>query len=114
MEDKGFKVAFIDGKVRIWQRNLKDAFTVGFRVEGLYQVGESPLGTMTSNTSLQSELWHRRFAHLHYKALPNVRKMVTGMPEFNIDHEGVCRDCAAGKHTRGPLPSSESQTNDIL
>ena len=38
MEDKGFKVAFIDGKVCIWQRNPKDAFTLGFRVEGLYQV----------------------------------------------------------------------------
>eukprot|EP00253_Pinus_taeda_P002492 PITA_02492 len=36
MEDKGLKVAFIDGKVRIWQRNPKNVFTLGFRVEGLY------------------------------------------------------------------------------
>jgi len=63
---------------------------IGFRVEGLYQVGGSPLGAMTCNISLQSELWHRRFSHLHYKALPDVSKMVTGMPEFNIDHQGVC------------------------
>jgi len=88
MEDKGFKVTFIDGKVRVWQRNPKDAFTLGFKVEGLYKVGESPLGAMTCDTSLQAELWHRRFSHLHYKALPNVRKMVTGMLEFNIDHNG--------------------------
>ena len=65
MEDKGFKVAFIDGKVRISQRNPKDAFTLGFRIEGLYQVGGSPLGALTCDTSLQSELWHQRFAHLH-------------------------------------------------
>ena len=26
MEDKGFKVTFIDGKVRVWQRNPRDAF----------------------------------------------------------------------------------------
>jgi len=69
---------------------------------------------MTCDTSLQSKLWHRRFAHLYYKALPDVRKMVTGMPEFNIDHEGVCRGCASGKHTRGPFPSSESHTIDIF
>ena len=69
MEDKGFKVAFIDGKVHIWQRNPKDSFTHGFRVDGLYQVGDSPLGALTCDTSLQSELWRRRFAHLHYKAL---------------------------------------------
>ena len=64
MEDKGFKIAFIDGNVRIWQRNPNDAFTLGFRVDGLYQVGGSPLGALTCDTSLQSELWHRRFAHL--------------------------------------------------
>ena len=52
MEDKGFKVAFIDGKVRIWQRNFKDDFTLRFRVEGLYQVGGSPLVAMTCDTSL--------------------------------------------------------------
>jgi len=94
MEDKGFKVAFIDGKVRMWNKNFKDAFTLGFRVDSLYQVGGSPLGDMSCDTSLQFELWHRRFAHLHYKALPDVRKMVTGMPEFKVEHEGVCQGCA--------------------
>jgi len=69
---------------------------------------------MTCDAFLQSELWHKRFAHLHYKALLGVRKMVTGMLEFNIDHEGVCQGCATGKHKRGPFPSSESQTTDIL
>ena len=31
MEDKGFRLAFIDGKVRVWKINFKDAFTLGFR-----------------------------------------------------------------------------------
>jgi len=52
MEYKGFKVTFIDGKVCVWLRNQKDAFTLGFRVEGLYQVTGSPLGAMTCDTSL--------------------------------------------------------------
>eukprot|EP00253_Pinus_taeda_P017499 PITA_17499 len=90
MEDKGYKVAFSDGKVRVWKNNIKDVTTLGFRVDSLYQVRGSPLGIMSCDTSLQSELWHRRFAHLHYKALPDVRKMVTGMPEFKLEHEGVC------------------------
>eukprot|EP00253_Pinus_taeda_P035358 PITA_35358 len=110
MEDKGFKVAFIDGKVCVWKRNLKDSFTLGLRVDSLYQVGGSPLGAMSCDTSLQSELWHRRFAHLHYKALPAVRQMVTGIPEFKVEHEGVCPGCAEGKLTRGPFPSSNSKT----
>ena len=41
MEDKVFKVAFIDGKVRIWKRNFKEAFTLGFKVDTLYKVGGS-------------------------------------------------------------------------
>ena len=84
MEDKGYKVTFNNGKVCIWKNNVKDAFTLGFSVDSLYQVDGSPLGVMSYDTTLQSELWHQRFSHLHYKALPDVRQMVTGMPEFQI------------------------------
>jgi hypothetical protein len=114
MEDKGYKVTFSNGKVCIWKNNVKDAFTLGFSVDSLYQVDGSPLGVMSCDTSLQSELWHRRFAHLHYKALPDVRQMVTGMPEFQVEKEGVCPGCAEGKLKRGPFPSSQSKTSDIL
>ncbi len=54
MEYKCFKVAFIDGKVQVWKRNLRDEFTLGFRVEGVYQVGGILLGEMTCDASLQS------------------------------------------------------------
>ena len=69
---------------------------------------------MSCDTTLQSKLWHRRFAHLHYKALLDVRQMVTGMPEFQVKKEGVCPGCAKGKLKRGPFPSSQSKTFDIL
>ena len=114
MEDKGYKVVFSDGKVRVWKKNFKDAFTLGFRVDSLYQVRGSPLGVMSCDTSLQFELWHPKFAHLHYKALPDVRKMVTGMPEFRLEQEGACPGCAEGKLKRGPFPSSQSKTSDIF
>jgi len=114
MEDNSYKVTFNNGKVRIWKNNVKDAFTLGFHVDSLYQVNGSPLGVMSYDTSLQSKLWHRRFAHLHYKALPDVRQMVIGMPEFQVEKEGVCPRCAEGKPKRGPFPSSQSKTSDIL
>ena len=114
MEDKGYKVTFIDGKVRIWKNNVKDAFILRFQVDSLYQVGGSPLGVMSCDTTVQSELWHWRFSHLHYKALPDVRQMVIGMPEFQVEKEGVCPGCAKGKLKRGPFPSSQSKTSDIL
>ena len=47
IEDKWFKVAFIDGKVLIWKKNFKEALSIGSRVDTLYQVGGSPLGAMT-------------------------------------------------------------------
>eukprot|EP00253_Pinus_taeda_P032546 PITA_32546 len=52
MEDKGYKVTFIDGKVCVWKKNFKEAFTLGFRVDSLYQVGGSPLVVMSCDTSL--------------------------------------------------------------
>ena len=62
MEVKILKVSFIDGKVCIWNRKPKYAFTLRFRVDGLYQVGGIPLGALASDSSLQCELWHMRFA----------------------------------------------------
>jgi len=40
--------------------------------------------------------------------------MVTRMPEFRVEKEGVCPGCAEGKLKRGPFPSSQSKTFDIL
>ena len=58
IEDKGFKVAFVDGKIRIWKRNFKEDLTIGFRVDTLYPIGGSPLGAISFDTTLQTELWH--------------------------------------------------------
>ena len=71
------------------------------------------MGEITCDNSIQSE-WHHRFSHLHLKSLLDVKKMVKGMPEFNLNHEGVCQGCEAGKNTRGPFPLSETPTTDIL
>lgn len=36
------------------------------------------------------------------------------MLEFQVEKEGVCPRCAEGKIKRGPFPSSQSKTSDIL
>ena len=52
MEDRGYKVTFSNGKVCIWKNTVKDAFTLGFSVDSLYQVDGSPLGVMSCDTTL--------------------------------------------------------------
>ena len=61
-----------------------------------------------------NELWHRRLAHVHYRALPLARKVLEGLPEIQAKHEGVCKGCAKGKNTKKTFPSSESKEKGIL
>ena len=55
-----------------------------------------------------------RLAHLHYRALLSLRKVVTGLPEFEVQHDGVCRGCALGKNVKKPFPNSDNQVKGIL
>ena len=41
-------------------------------------------------------------------------KVVKGLPEIHIDHEGVCKGCAQGKNTKNPFPSSKNKAKGIL
>ena len=61
-----------------------------------------------------SELWHKRLAHVHYRALPLASKVVEGLPEIQAKHEGICKGCAKGKNTKKTFPSSESTEKGIL
>ena len=60
------------------------------------------------------ELWHRRFGHLHYGALPGLQNIVTGMPDFHNEHDGVCRGYALGKNAKRSFPSSSRRSKGIL
>jgi hypothetical protein len=59
------------------------------------------------------ESWHRRLAHINYKALPYICKAVTGLPELIGDHEGVCNGCAQGKNIKNPFPKRDSKAEVI-
>jgi transposase InsO family protein len=60
------------------------------------------------------ESWHRRLAHINYKALPYICKAVTGLPELKGDHEGVCNGCAQGKNIKNPFPKRDSKAEGVL
>jgi hypothetical protein len=43
-----------------------------------------------------------------------VRKTVTGLPYFKVDHEGVCKGCAQGKNIKNHFPKSDSKAKGVL
>jgi hypothetical protein len=86
LEDKGFKVTFKDGKALLWPKDgdISSADVIGVQEGGLYRLSSRHVQALVHDTVSLYELWHRRFGHLHYKALPDVQKMVTGMPDLHF------------------------------
>ena len=69
---------------------------------------------MTHSTESPCELWHKILAHINYKSLPYVSKVVTVLQEFKVDHEGVCKECAQGNNIKNPFSKSDSKAEGIL
>ena len=116
LDKKGFRVAFIDGQVLMWPKgkNIEDAIIIGEEEGGLYKLKGHSETTLVHESTDRSELWHRRLAHINYKALPHVNKVVTGLPDMKIKHEGICKGCAKGKNIKNSFPKSETKTKGTL
>jgi hypothetical protein len=116
LDKKGFKVAFIDGEVLMWHKgkNIEDAIVIGTEEGGMYKLKGHSNAVMTHSTESLCEIWHRRLAHIKYKSLPYVSKVVTGLPEFKVDHEGFCKGCVQGKNINNPFPKSDCKEEGIL
>ena len=110
LDAKGMRVAFVDGQVLMWPRGntIDDAIVIGEQEGGLYKFKGHPEQALIHEIVEPNELWQRRLAHVHYRALPLVSKAVEGLPE------GVCKGCAKGKNTKKTFPSSESKEKGIL
>jgi hypothetical protein len=111
LDKKGFRVAFIDGEVIMWPKGktIEDAVVIGTEEGGLYKLKGHSDVALTHSTKSPCELWYRILDHINYKALPYVRKVVTCLPKFKVDHEGVCKGCAQGKNIKNPFPKSDSK-----
>jgi hypothetical protein len=72
-EDKGHKVLFMEKKAHLWLKDteLNTAIVIGLKEGGLYKVPELAQALVHSTVN-SCELWHRRFGHLHFKALPSL------------------------------------------
>jgi transposase InsO family protein len=69
---------------------------------------------LVHNSVSSSELWHRRLAHINYRALLILGKMVTGLPDIQVERDGVCKGCAFGKNVKGSFTSSDNRSKGIL
>jgi hypothetical protein len=116
LEDKGYKITFLEGRVLAWHKDshISSSKVIGVQENNLYKLTIKPVQALLHDTISLSELWHKRLAHIHYRALPIVGKMVTGLPEIQIQHKGVCKGCALGKNVKGSFPSSDNRSKEIL
>jgi hypothetical protein len=116
LEKKGFRISFIDGEVLMWAKGetLNEAIIIGSEENGLYKLKDHSEAAMTHAIENSYEIWHRRLAHINYKVLPYIYKVVTGLPELKVDHEGICNGCAQGKNIKNPFPKRENKAEGFL
>ena len=106
LDNKGYRVSFIDGQVFMWSKGktIEYGVVIGEEKGGLYKLKGHLEKTLIHEITSSSELWHRRLAHINYKSLPYVRKVITCLLYLNIDHEGICKGCAKGNNIKNPFP----------
>ena len=82
LDAKGLRVAFIDGQVIMWPKGktIDDVVVIGEQEGVLYKLKGHPEQPLVHDTVEPNELWHRRLAHVHYRALPLARKDIEGFP----------------------------------
>lgn len=116
LEDNGYRVSFIEGKVMAWPKTatFKRAQVIGYRQGHLYELCNEPNQTLLHEVIDQAEIWHRRLGHLHFRALLSMEKLVTGLPKLKPIHSDVCKGCALGKNTKSSFPCSSRKTKGVL
>ena len=74
LEDKGYTVTFSEGRVLAWHKDshINSAKEIGVQESSLYRLTIRPVQALLHDTIILSELWHRRLAHIHYRALPTL------------------------------------------
>jgi hypothetical protein len=116
LEDKGNIIAFVDGKVLSWSRDssIENARVIGTREGRLYRLLERNDEALVHDEVNPNELWHRRYAHINYQALPFLERIVEGIPELQSTHEAICKGCALGNSVKKPFSSSNNRSKETL
>ena len=84
LDKKGFIVSFVDGKVLMWEKGktIDDVVEIGVEEGGLYKLKGHTYSVLATSTINPCEQWHKRLAHVHYKSLPIIHKVVSGLSEI--------------------------------
>ena len=69
LEDEGYDVIFSKGRVFIHNFDGRERIEIGIRDGGLYRLSARLLKALLHDSVSSVDLWHRRLAHLHYRAL---------------------------------------------
>jgi hypothetical protein len=93
---------------------MKEAIVIQKEEGGLYKLKGHSEVSMAHTIENLCELWHRLLSHINYKALPYISKVVTGLPEIKVDHEGVCNGCAQGKNIKNHFLKRDSKEEGVL
>src|SRR5882757_186879 len=94
------------------EKTIDDAVVIGEQEGGLYKLKGHLEQALIHAIVEPNELWHRRIAHVHYRALPLASKVVEGLPKIQSKHDGICKGCVKGKNTEKTFPSSESKEKE--
>jgi hypothetical protein len=60
--------------------NIENARVIGSHEGNLYTLLEQNEEALVHDEVNPNELWHRRYAHINYQALPFLKRMVEGIP----------------------------------
>jgi hypothetical protein len=88
---------------------MKEAIVIGNEEGGLYKLRGHSEVAMIHAIENPCELWNKILAHINYKALSYVCKVVTSLPELKVDHEGVCDGCTQGKNIKNPFQKRDNK-----
>jgi hypothetical protein len=118
IEERGYEVLFHDGKVLLFPKgsSITSTKVIGTRHEKIYKLMFQPMRGLLHSTrnSELCQLWNRRMAHFHHGALRVLREIKTGVIDFSIEHQELCKGRALGKYTKTSFPRSDSRVAGIL
>ena len=78
LDAKGMRVASVDEQVLMWPggKTIDDAIVIGQQEGGLYELKGHPEQSMVHDIVEPNEIWQKRLAHVHYRALPLERSSI--------------------------------------
>jgi hypothetical protein len=71
---------------------------------------EPDYALLLTHADESSRIWHKRFEHLNFKYMQQIRKkiLVDGLPDIHLS-KGICDRCVLGKHPQEKFDKGKTQ-----